>query len=63
MSLKEFKSGMIVTGIICLCTGLFSMAHYMGWLEQDTIVTKYRALCRELNNYMLSRNETPIEKK
>ena len=36
MSLKEFKSGIIVTGIICLCTGLFSMAHHMGWLAQDT---------------------------
>ena len=35
MSLKEFKSEIVVTGIICLCAGLFSMAHYMGWLEQD----------------------------
>jgi len=33
---KEFREGLIVTGIICLCTGLFSMAHYMGWLAQDS---------------------------
>ncbi len=27
---------MIITGIICLCTGLFSMAYHMGWLAQDS---------------------------
>ena len=36
MTLKEFKSGIIITSIVCLCTGLFSMAHYMGWLAQDS---------------------------
>lgn len=39
MSIKEFKSGTVISGFICicaLCAGLFSLAHYMGWLEQDS---------------------------
>ena len=39
MFLKEFKSGTVFTGFICicaLCAGLFSLSHYMGWLEQDS---------------------------
>ena len=39
VSLKEFKSGTVLTGFICicaLCAGLFSLSHYMGWLEQDS---------------------------
>ena len=39
MSLKEFKSGTVFTGLVCicaLCAGLFSLSHYMGWLEQDS---------------------------
>ena len=33
---KEFRECLIITGIICLCTGLFSMAYHMGWLAQDS---------------------------
>ena len=36
MFFKEFKSGIIITVIICLCTGLFSIAYHMGWLAQDS---------------------------
>ena len=35
MSFKEFKSGSIIIGFICVCAILFSFARYMGWLAQN----------------------------
>ena len=36
MSFKERKTIFLITGILCICTGLFSFARYMGWLAQDS---------------------------
>lgn len=36
MPLKNHKTAFIITGFLCICTGLFSFARYMGWLAQDS---------------------------
>ena len=35
MSFKECKAVSIITGIVCICAVLFSLARYMGWLSQS----------------------------
>ena len=63
---KEFRECLIITGIICLCTGLFSMAYHMGWLAQDSSLlgTLARSIYgpdvrQEMNRLQLVKETTP----
>ena len=63
---KEFRECLIVTGIICLCTGLFSMACHVGWLAQDSSLlgTLARSIYgpdvrQEMNRSQLVKETTP----
>ena len=47
MPFKNLKTEFIITGFLCICTGLFCFARYMGWLAQDSglLATVARTVC------------------
>lgn len=35
MPITKCRLRFVITGLLCVCAGLFHLAHYMGWLTQD----------------------------